>query len=79
MTVSPDVIGVIIAGATLAAGLFGGIGTLVARQLGKLESRLEGRFDKLDDRLERIDGEISDLKVAVARLEGPTPRLIMPR
>lgn len=83
---SPDVIGVIIAAATLVGGLFGGIGLMLSRQTVKLESRFGERFDGIDARLDRMDGDIrglrddvTELKVAVARLEGPAPRLVLPR
>ena len=64
---TPDVIGVLIAGATLAGGLFGGIWALLSRQT----ARLEKRFD-------RVEADIVELKVAVARLEGPRLQLVPP-
>lgn len=101
---SPDVIGVILAGATLVGGLFAGIWALMSRQTAKLEARFEGlerrfdarfanvdarfesgerrsdaRFEKVDAHLTAIAVDLTDLKVAVARLEGPLPRLVTPR
>ncbi|GAA3907540.1 hypothetical protein [Microbacterium invictum] len=76
MTVSPDVIGVIIAGAMLAATLFGGLWALMSHLMNRLEARLGVRFDNVETRLGRVEGEITELKIAVARLEGPTPRLL---
>lgn len=45
--------------------------------------KIDARFEKIDARFEKIDGlfdhveqEIFEVKIAIARLEGPTPRLI---
>ena len=75
MLVSPDVIGVLIAAATLVGGLFAGIAGLLARQT----ARIDARFGQVDARLELIEADVNDLKVAVARLEGPLPRLSLHR
>lgn|SRR5699024_5071537 len=41
--------------------------------------KVDERFDKVDERLNQMQSELNDVKVAVARLEGPHPRLIIPR
>ena len=68
---SPDVIGTIIAtfgaAATMLAGVFG--------MIVWLGRKTDARFDKVDNRLNRLADDVSDLKVAVARLEGPRPGL----
>jgi hypothetical protein len=97
MAVTPDVIGVLIALATLVGALFGGIWALLARQTATLEKRfderfqriderfdkVDARFDKVDARFERVEDEIAvlrdgltEVKIAIARLEGPPPRLV---
>lgn len=44
-----------------------------------LEEKFDERFvhleEKFDDRFMRIEEELSQVKVAIARLEGPLPRL----
>lgn len=47
------------------------------------DARFDARFEKIDARFEKIDAlfdhveqEIFEVKIAIARLEGPTPRLI---
>lgn len=48
--------------------------------------RLEDRMDRLGDRMDRLQGELgglarelTEVKIAVARLEGPLPRLVPAR
>lgn len=87
---SPDVIGMIVALFAFTFSVLGGVAALLARQTKTLETRFDGRFDDLDrqldrlelrmDRLElrmdRLEGEVSETKIAIARLEGPLPRLL---
>ena len=48
-------------------------------QDSKLDARFETQDAKLDARFDRIEQEIVEVKIAIARLEGPTPRLIAAR
>ena len=64
----------------------------IDRQFGLFRSEVNERFEKVDQRFEKIGQELSlvrsevsalrsevnDVNVAVARLEGPQPRLILP-
>ncbi|QAY60259.1 hypothetical protein ET475_09850 [Microbacterium protaetiae] len=100
MTVTPDVIGVIVAIFVAAVTFLGGVAGLLSRQarwintrfdkvdarFDKVDARfdkVDARFDKVDARFEKIEAEIVgvraelvDVKIAVARLEGPPPRLL---
>lgn len=67
MTVTPEIIGVIIAAFSAAATVLGGVAALNARMV----HRIDARFD-------RLEADVVELKVAVARLEGPQPRLLRP-
>ncbi|ODT42007.1 MAG: hypothetical protein ABS62_04405 [Microbacterium sp. SCN 70-200] len=67
MTVTPEVIGVIIAAFGGAATLLGGVAAIN----GMMMRRIDRRFD-------RLESDVVELKVAVARLEGPQPRLLRP-
>ena len=40
------------------------------------EAKFDARFAGVDARFDGIEQEIFDVKIAIARLEGPTPRLI---
>ena len=40
--------------------------------------KVDERFDKMDERMSQVQSELNDVKVAVARLEGPHQRLIFP-
>jgi len=61
----------------------------VEQRFDKVDQRFEKvdqRFDKVDDRFFHVDeqirsvqSELNEVKVAVARLEGPQQRLILPR
>ena len=61
----------------------------VEARFDKVDARfdkVDDRFDKVDDRFAKVDeqirsvqSELNEVKVAVARLEGPQQRLIIPR
>lgn len=42
-------------------------------------AKVDERFDKVDEQISTVRVELNEVKVAVARLEGPPPRLIFPR
>lgn len=71
MTVSPDVIGMIIALFAFTLTVVGAVAGMLARQTKALETR----FDRIETRLDRHEGELVELKIAVARIEGPPRRL----
>lgn len=58
-------------------------------RIDKLDSRvdkLDNRIDKLDNRIDRLDNridgltqELTEVKITIARLEGPPPRLALSR
>lgn len=53
----------------------------VNERFDKVDERFEKvdeRFEKMDERLSQVQSELNDVKVAVARLEGPHQRLIFP-
>lgn len=86
---SAEVISIIVVAAgvliTLGGGFFAGLAWLLRRmdeRFDKVDERfakVDERFDKMDERLGQIQSELNDVKVAVARLEGPRPGLIFPR
>lgn len=79
MYVSVEVITMVATAATTLAAIVGGFGWMINRMDARFEAqdaKFEARFDRLDDRLDRVECELSDVKVAVARLEGPKPRLM---
>jgi hypothetical protein len=46
---------------------------------GRLDAKIDAAVDKLEKKIDVIAGDVVELKVAVARLEGPNPRLIARR
>lgn len=77
---------------TLGGGFFAGLVWLLRRMDERLDrvddrfDKVDARFDKVDERFNKMDErigqlqtELNDVKVAVARLEGPHQRLIFPR
>lgn len=65
---------------------FAGIAAKFDAQDAKFEARFEAqdakfelRFDRIDKRLDRVENEIFEVKIAIARLEGPPTRLIAAR
>ena len=73
--------------ASLVFTVFGAAATVLggtAAMLGLFMRRLDARFDKVDARFERVDDQLAELRrdvtantVAIARLEGPPPRLML--
>jgi len=86
---SADVITTIITAAgllvTLSGGYLAGLAWLSRRmdtRFDKVDARFDKvaeRFDKVDERIHGLEVELNEVKIAVARLEGPTPRMIYPR
>lgn len=79
---SAEVISIILVAAgvliTLGGGFFAGLAWLL-RRMDERFKKVDERFDKMDERLTLLQSELNEVKVTVARLEGPHPRLIFPR
>ena len=58
-------------------------GRLLADKIDEVDHRLGDKIDgvrtDLGDKIEAMGREITEVKIAVARLEGPRPHLISPR
>ncbi|MBO3662890.1 hypothetical protein [Microbacterium stercoris] len=52
----------------------GRLETRIGSRIDAVEHRLGSRIDAVEHRLGTIESEIVELKVAVARIEGPRPR-----
>lgn len=79
---SVETITVIISTATLLLAFLGVIGWLVSRvdRLGdKLTARIDAVDDKLTARIEAVERELVEVKIGIARLEGPPHRLLPAR
>src|SRR5690606_29284909 len=84
--VSTDVVTMLASLVTILVALFGGFAWMIRRmdagfaaQDARFEARFaaqDARFDRVDDRLGRVEQELTEVKIAIARLEGPTPRLL---
>lgn len=79
---SAEMISVILVAAgvliTIGVGFFAGVAWLL-RRMDERFDKVDQRFAKVDEQLNSVRSELNDVKVAVARLEGPQPRLIFPR
>jgi len=108
MTVSIELVTMIVTVATTLLGLAAGFGWMITRtdarfemfeqrmdaRFEKSEQRMDARFEKveqrmgarfekveqrMDARFEKVDVELGEVKIAIARLEGPAPRLLVAR
>ncbi|WP_372984460.1 response regulator [Microbacterium sp.] len=97
MTVSIELVTMIVTVATTLLGLAAGFGWMITRtdarfemfeqrmdaRFEKFEQRMDARFEKveqrMDARFEKVDVELGEVKIAIARLEGPAPRLLVAR
>ncbi len=74
---TPDVIGVV-AVFVAAVTFLGGVAGLLAQQTRRLESRFESRFDRVESEIASMRNELTEVKIAIARIEGPWPGLLCP-
>ena len=55
----------------------------LSRRIDEVEEKLTRRIDEVEEKLTRrideVAHEVAEVKVSVARWEGPLPRLLMPR
>ncbi|WP_448389356.1 hypothetical protein [Microbacterium aurum] len=72
---STETIAVVISAATLMLSFFACFGWMVQR-IDRVEQRLEQR---LGERIDRVEHELVEVKIAVARIEGPPRRLVTER
>jgi hypothetical protein len=61
------------------AGAFGWMMHRMDARFASSEARLGNHLDKLAERIDRVAGELVEVKVAVARVEGPSRHLITGR
>ena len=84
--VSVELFGVVLTGfgvvITLGLGMLSGFGWM-ARRIDRVDDKLSARIDGVENSLStRIDGvetELTEIKIGIARLEGPRPHLIVGR
>ncbi len=68
---STETIAIVISTATLLLGFASAFGWMI--------HRMDSRFDRLSDRIDRVEHELVEVKIAVARLEGPPRHLLAAR
>jgi hypothetical protein len=89
MYVSIEVLTTLGSFAGLLVAIVAGFGWTIRRtdaQLQHATGRLEARMDRIESRMDRLEGqtaalthELTDVKITIARLEGPPPRLYTTR
>ncbi len=57
----------------------GALETRLSGRMGALEKRLSARIDKVDQKIDGVQREVTEVKIAVARLEGPQRHLVSVR
>ncbi|WP_251442717.1 MULTISPECIES: hypothetical protein [unclassified Microbacterium] len=82
MHVSVELIGVVLTGfgvvITLGLGMLSGFGWM-ARRIDRVDDKLSARIDGLSARIDGVETELTEVKIGIARLEGPRPHLIVGR
>jgi len=71
MYVSVEVITMLATAATTLVAIISGFGWMIGR--------MDTRFAAVDAKFDRIEHELTEVKIAIARLEGPQPRLVSTR
>ncbi|MDF2561200.1 MAG: response regulator [Microbacterium sp.] len=89
MYVSVEVITMLATAAATLVAIVSGFGWMITRMDARFnavdakfeaqDAKFEARFERIDRRLDRVENEIFEVKIAIARLEGPTPRLVAAR
>ncbi|MDH5132888.1 MULTISPECIES: response regulator [Actinomycetes] len=78
MYVSVEVITMLATAATTLVAIISGFGWM----FGRMDTRfaaIVARFAIQDAKFDRIEHELTEVKIAIARLEGPQPRLVSTR
>lgn len=79
---SAELIGVVLTGLgvviTLGLGMLSGF-AWVSRRIDRVEDKLSTRIDGVEAEMSGLHNEMTEVKIAVARLEGPRPHLIVGR
>ncbi|WP_261393558.1 hypothetical protein [Microbacterium esteraromaticum] len=76
MYVSAEIIATLSSFITLGIGIFA-LAAWMVRRIDRLENKVDALEDKLGARIDALAGEVTEVKIAVARLEGP-PRHLLP-
>ncbi|OIJ34713.1 MULTISPECIES: hypothetical protein [unclassified Microbacterium] len=71
MYVSVEVITMLATAATTLVAIISGFGWMIGR--------MDTRFAAVDAQFDRIEHELTEVKIAIARLEGPQRRLVSTR
>ncbi|REJ07823.1 response regulator [Microbacterium bovistercoris] len=89
MYMSPELVATLSVGVTMVIGMFSGFAWMIQRSDrgdDRLEASINARIDKLDSRVDKLDNridaltqELTEVKITIARLEGPPPRLALSR
>ena len=77
-----EVLAIIIAAASLFVTLGGGLFAGFAWMLRRMDERFDKvykEFDKVREEMSELRTNLTEVKISVARLEGPSPRLIWPK
>lgn len=83
---SPEILAVVVSAIgivlTLGTSLFGAM-TWVVRRIDAVDEKLSTRIDVVDEKLstqiDAVAADVTDLKISVARLEGPPRHLLTAR
>jgi hypothetical protein len=59
---------------TFTVTVLGGVGAMIAHQTRMLDARFGPRFDAIENRLSHVESELVDVKITIARFEGPQRR-----
>ncbi|MBS0023791.1 hypothetical protein [Microbacterium paraoxydans] len=76
---SPEILAVVVSAIgivlTLGTSLFGAMTWVVRR----IDARVDGLDEKLSRRIDAVAADVTELKISVARLEGPPRHLLTAR
>lgn len=79
---SVELLGVVIAAftvlVTLGIGMFVGFAWIV-RRIDRVDDKLSARIDGVEVGLSEVKSELTEVKIAIARFEGPRPHLVVAR
>ena len=82
MFVSVEVIAMIACAVSVVVAFVSACGWFLNRMDARFalqDSKFDARFDRVEDRMSGVEHELSEVKISVARLEGPQRGLISAR
>ncbi|MCV0334288.1 MULTISPECIES: hypothetical protein [unclassified Microbacterium] len=76
---SPEVLAIVLSAIGIVLTITTGLFTAGAWMIRRIDDRIDAVDEKLSTRIDAVASDVTDLKISVARLEGPPRHLLTTR